>query len=550
MKVSDTMRSNVKNLMSTATRDAAIAIVAVFLISALSGYVVFQSASEGLKKEVQSNLLNIARSASHLLDGDTHQQLSRPEDKGSEAYERARAPFFKLLRANPNIAFIYTVIEKDGKNYFILDSKIIKPGEKDDTSAVMEEYTDATGTMKQALATRSALVEDQAYTDEWGTFLSAYAPIYDSRGTYLGIVGADIRLTDYLMRLDNIRKALILGLTVSLVAAVIWGVCVWFGRTAALKSERKNKDQQAQMIAMEQTRTEEQQREKAEAEKKKHAELQELAETFEFSVKGMVSQVASAASQMQTGAADVTRIAADTKERSGRVASLSSEAAQSSSQVAAAAEELSASIREIRTQTQKSSQIAVTASNKAEAAKIYIQSLAEKSSKVNEIISVITSIAGQINLLALNATIESARAGEAGKGFAVVAGEVKNLAGQVAKATDEITSQIHAMQEATHLSVDSVMEIIRIIADVSQSTGTVASAVEEQSTVTNEIARNIAQTSTGTQDISDNIGSVQEGAERTGETAQRVLSSAENLSRQSSVLSQKVEEFLSSIRAA
>lgn len=293
--------------------------------------------------------------------------------------------------------------------------------------------------------------------------------------------------------------------------------------------------------------------EQAEQEKNAAAEkrrlMHQMADNFEASVKGAVSQVASAAVQMQSGAESVTNIAEDTKKRSNIVVSASTEAAQTSSQVAAAAEELTASIKEISQQTQRSKHIADEAASKAEFAKSAINMLSEKASSVAQIIEVITSIAGQINLLALNATIESARAGEAGKGFAVVASEVKNLANQVGKATGEITQQITEMQGATKNSVDSVMDILEIINQVSVSTSAVASAVEEQSAVTTEIAHNVARTSNGTKEISQNMTSVQEGAERTGTTASDVLSSAKSLNQQSNVLKQKIDEFLVTIRA-
>ncbi len=293
--------------------------------------------------------------------------------------------------------------------------------------------------------------------------------------------------------------------------------------------------------------------EQAEQEKNAAAEkrrtMHKMADDFEASVKSAVSQVASSATQMQSGAESVTNIAEDTKKRSNIVVNASTQAAQTSSQVAAAAEELTASIKEISEQTQKSSQIANEAANKAEFAKTAINLLSEKAMSVAQIIEVITGIAGQINLLALNATIESARAGEAGKGFAVVASEVKNLANQVGKATGEITQQITEMQGATKTSVDSVMDILNIINQVSVSTSAVASAVEEQSAVTTEIAHNVAKTSSGTQEISQNMTSVQDGAEKTGATASEVLQSARNLNQQSTILKGKIDEFLQTIRA-
>jgi len=289
---------------------------------------------------------------------------------------------------------------------------------------------------------------------------------------------------------------------------------------------------------------------KAEAERLKRQTLNQMADSFEGTVRGVVAQVASSASKMQSGAEEVSGIAEDTKVRTTVVAKASETAAKTSAEVAAAADQLMASISQISMQTQKSSQIAKEATSKAEFAKGTITMLSEKSLRVGQIIEVITQIAGQINLLALNATIESARAGEAGKGFAVVASEVKNLASQVAKATSEITQQIKEMQGATQNSVDSVLDIIGIITLVSDNAVTVASAVEEQSAVTNEIARNVARTSTGTKQISENIQSVQDGAKKTGDTASQVLLSAYDLNQQSNSLKEKVDDFLKMIRGA
>lgn len=292
-----------------------------------------------------------------------------------------------------------------------------------------------------------------------------------------------------------------------------------------------------------------QERQKAEAEAERRKMLHKMADQFESSVAGVLSQVVSASSQMQGGSQSVTQIADDTKNRSDSVARAASEAAHTSSQVSAAAEELTASIAEISSQTQKSSRVATTAAGQAAQAKEAIETLSSQSNKVGEIVSMIDTISGQINLLALNATIESARAGDAGKGFAVVAGEVKNLASQVGRATGEISAQIAHMQQATHASVDRVMTIIRTIDEMSGSIQAVASAVEEQTAVTNEIARNIALTAMGAQDISTNITSVQDGAQKTGSTASEVLRSAQELGRQSAILREKVEEFLRTVRA-
>lgn len=305
----------------------------------------------------------------------------------------------------------------------------------------------------------------------------------------------------------------------------------------AATSERAKAEAQAELRA------------KAAAEEERVQAMARIADSFEASVTGMVSRLASATVEMQAAAQDVTQIATDTQARSGVVVTASTDAAQISAQVAAAAEELTASIQEISAQTQKSNRIVGEAAAQAERAKEAISALSEKAGHVGKIIEVITGIAQQINLLALNATIESARAGEAGKGFAVVAGEVKSLAAQVSSAADEITRQINEMQAATTGSVDSVMGILAIVDQVSASTSSVAASVEEQSAVTNEIARNVALTSDRTHEISENMSNVQGGAGRTRETACQVLEAAKGLKGQFDLLQRNVDQFLHSVRA-
>ena len=535
---------------SSALRVATGAALVVLIVSAITGYVVFKTAEEGLKQEVQGSLLAVAVAAAGFVDVEAHQQITRPEDKGTALYNKARAPFYTLLHANPNIAFIYTAVQKNDSVHFVLDSKILKPGDEDDTSGVMEVYDDATDIMKKAFNEQKALVEDESYTDEWGTFLSAYAPIFDKNQKFIGIVGADIRLTDYMQRLSNIHTSFGIGMGIAFLASLLvaWGV--WFIRIAALRAKEHNRQQQKKMQDMESLRIKEQQEQKATIDMQKHEELERMADMFESTVKAVVSKVSDSAVVMESSVEDVTQVAADTKQRSNAVARAAEEAANSASQVAVAAEELTASIKSISEQTHKSSNIATEAAHMAQSAQVIIASLAEKSNRVSSIVGVISRIAEQINLLALNATIESARAGEAGRGFSVVANEVKNLANQVGRATGEIAAQITEMQQATEDSVESVMRIMGIIEQVSISTTTVAAAVEKQSVVTNEIARNITHTSVGTQKISQEIGNVQQGAEHTGDSAKQVLVAAKELGSQSALLRQKADEFLNLIRAS
>ena len=158
--------------------------------------------------------------------------------------------------------------------------------------------------------------------------------------------------------------------------------------------------------------------------------------------------------------------------------------------------------------------------------------------------------AAQTNLLALNATIEAARAGEAGKGFAVVASEVKSLANQTAKATEDISAQIGAIQEATHGAVGAIKSIGTTISEISEIATAIASAVEEQNAATSEIARNVQQASSGTQEVSSNIAGVNQAASETGHSAHELLSASGELSKQAEVLRAEVDKFVAQVRAA
>ncbi|NGX95180.1 MAG: chemotaxis protein, partial [Candidatus Afipia apatlaquensis] len=218
--------------------------------------------------------------------------------------------------------------------------------------------------------------------------------------------------------------------------------------------------------------------------------------------------------------------------------------------VAAAAEELSSSVAEIARQVNQSNEIATKAVADAERTNATVQVLSSGAEKIGEVVQLIHSIAAQTNLLALNATIEAARAGEAGRGFAVVASEVKALANQTAKATEEISAQVAAMQATTSEAVVSIGGITETIARMSEITMNISSAVEEQGAATREIARNIQSVAAGSTEISDHIGGVSSAAVATGTAASDVLSSARDLDQQSGMLRAAVDEFLGKVRAA
>lgn len=302
-------------------------------------------------------------------------------------------------------------------------------------------------------------------------------------------------------------------------------------------------------IKMERLQAERKAQELAATEEKKRA-MNALADRFQSTVGGVVNTVTSAATEMTSNAQSLAATAEETSRQSAAVAAASEQASQNVQTVAAAAEELTASVAEISRQVVRSSQIALAAVEEATSTNSTIKGLAEAAQKIGAVVQLITDIAGQTNLLALNATIEAARAGEAGKGFAVVASEVKNLATQTAKATEEIGAQISAMQSATEVSVKAIEGISGTIGQLSEIAGTIASAVEEQGSTTQEIARNVQDAASGTNEVSTNITGVSTAADETGQSASHVLAASGELSRQAETLRRAVENFLVEVRAA
>ena len=275
-----------------------------------------------------------------------------------------------------------------------------------------------------------------------------------------------------------------------------------------------------------------------------------LANDFERSVNGIVRSVSTAAAGMQTTAQSMTATASDASSRAAHVSAASQSASGNVGTVAAAAEELSSSVAEISRQVGQSSQIANQAVSDAERTNATVQVLSTGAEKIGEVVKLIHSIAAQTNLLALNATIEAARAGESGRGFAVVASEVKALANQTAKATEEISGQVEAMQQSTSDAVTAINGISRTIAQMSEITTSIAAAVEQQGEATREIARNIQSVATGSSEINSHIGGVTTAAAATGTAASEVLDNARELDTQSGMLRNAVDGFLAKVRAA
>ncbi|MGO8921290.1 MAG: methyl-accepting chemotaxis protein [Stellaceae bacterium] len=271
---------------------------------------------------------------------------------------------------------------------------------------------------------------------------------------------------------------------------------------------------------------------------------------FESKVQETLHMLGAASAEMRSTAQGMAATADEARRQVTAVAAASEQASANVQTVASATEEMASSAGEISRQINQSSQVAAQAVSEAAKTSATMDALVAAAQKIGDVVGLITEIASQTNLLALNATIEAARAGEAGKGFAIVAGEVKSLASQTAKATEEIAAQITAVRGVTKDAAGAIQGISRTIGEMNQIATAIAAAVEQQASATHEITRNTQEASRGTQDVSRNIVGLNQTAGKTDAAAKQVLSASEGLSHRAEALRAEIGEFLANIRVA
>ncbi len=294
--------------------------------------------------------------------------------------------------------------------------------------------------------------------------------------------------------------------------------------------------------------------ERVEAEQRSRLErdtaMRELAADFERKIGHIVEAVAVAASEMQGMSSSMSGSSDETARQTSAASAASTQASANVGTVASASEQLTASISRIAQQVTRSAEIAAKAAEEAHRTNAVVEGLATGTQKIGEVVTLIQNIASQTNLLALNATIEAARAGEHGRGFAVVASEVKALANQTAQATEEISAQIHGIQDATGEAVTAIQTIGGTIAEIDEISNAIAAAVDQQGAATRDIVGNAQQAANGTRDVNDKLLSVTRASSEAGMAASSLLDAANGLSLQSERLKSEVDGFLGSLRAA
>ena len=407
-------------------------------------------------------------------------------------------------------------------------------------------------------------------------YLLRYEPLRDAGGKIIGAMVAGMPKSTFFQMLEDIRLPVIgvaaaIGALMCLVLFLVTRAQMSvIGHLAQGMERLTNRDYTMQITdtgradeigAMSKalngfrdslSRAEELDRQQAKAHEEqaaKRAAMDSATQAFAASIESVVAEVTAAATQLRGNAQSLSSTADLTLGKASSVASASEQATGNVEAVASATEELTASIGEISRRVAEAAQVAGQAVGEAKDTNVMVRGLAEAATHIGEVVGLINDIASQTNLLALNATIEAARAGEAGKGFAVVAQEVKSLANQTAKATEDIQSQVAAIQAATDKAVAAIAGITQTIDIISEITSTVASAVTQQGAATGEISRSVQQASEGTADVSRNISDVTDAARQTERSASDLLGSAEALTRQSDSLRAEVGQFLQAVRA-
>jgi methyl-accepting chemotaxis protein len=302
--------------------------------------------------------------------------------------------------------------------------------------------------------------------------------------------------------------------------------------------------------ALEKRQLETKEAEERAAKEQRAKSVESLIETFEAASNEALQNVLNAASSLQDTSATMAAAAETTNQQSSTARTGAEAASRNVQTVASATEQLSGSIDEISRQVTQSNEVAEKAVEASRETQETMKGLAASAETIGDVVNLIQEIAAQTNLLALNATIEAARAGEAGKGFAVVASEVKQLANQTSKATDQIARQISAIQTTATNAVEAINQVNAVIEKISGYSATVASAVEEQSSATRHIADNVQQAATGTTTVTDSINGLNAAANETTQAAQQVKLLSRNLADEAARLKDVATTFLENVRAA
>ena len=505
---------------------------------------------------IQALALRIRVNGSRLISARTegqHDEAAASMRQRVAELAKERAAYGRLPAA-AEMQGLYATFDRQWQVYLTLQADGLRRAESGDQAGALEMYnTTMSDAIREVIAMLVTLVDrnEAAATESGDIAQAAHERTERQLLIFLGIA-ALLAAGAALMLILEVSRPL------GRMTAAMHRLAAGDTATAVPSTERDDevgamgravqvfKDSMIRAAALEA----EQARMRADGEAQRRAMMREMADGFEGVVGGIVASVTSAATELQATAQAMTATATQTAGQSTAVAAAAEEAAANVGAVAAAAEEMGAGVQEIGRQVAGTAGLARAAVTEAGQTAALVQDLTRGAAKIGDVLGLISSIADQTNLLALNATIEAARAGAAGRGFAVVAAEVKELAGQTARATGEISGQIGEIQAATGQAVSAIGGIVARIQEISDVAGALAAAVGQQDATTQEIVRNVSQAAVGAGEVTHTIAGVAGAAEETGNAAHHLLAAASELSRHSHHLDAEVGRFLSGVRAA
>jgi methyl-accepting chemotaxis protein len=471
------------------------------------------------EQDLRDKLSIIAHLASLSVDGDMHRTLQKKEDEGTQAYAQIQKVLKEIKKSDADIAYVYTMRKRpvDNAVIFVVDST----EDMEEFSHLGDVYDDVTQGQEKALQPNAGtILEDDFYSDKWGTFLSAYGPILAKDGTFDGVVGVDISIENYQAAIHYLLiKAATLSLAITIVAVLIafllarritQPISVLIPVLKEIAAANLSVDVPAHLA-------------------KRKDEIGDLGRSVEYlknNLRQIIAELSDGAQLLLPSSSSLSSFAgtleANTNSLSSQVLSVTAATDQSSKMVtsiannanevshsiattSAAVDEMTHSLNEIDINCRKEAAIVQAASSKTTTTSNLMAQLNASSNEIGKIVEVIKEIASQTNLLALNATIEAARAGETGKGFAVVANEIKVLAQQTADSSQQIREQIFEMQSNTNNAVEAIGEITQLIEQVAQTSQIIVSAVHEQGVIINEISDNMTTSSKGASAIAQHV---------------------------------------------
>ena len=489
----------------------------LFLISAsIAVFSVAKSATQQMLYEYQGMVSIVAKSAAVLTNGELHKTITLPEHKHNSAYSEIQRNYISLLDANPQVAYIYTVILKDNKPYFVIDTKQPKfqsaTGERDDTAKVMEPYDDISPYGLAALVTGTVKVEERPYSDKWGSFFSSYAPFYDAAGKLVGIVGADFDAADYTNHIHALWRAFVNGCLIILLMSVFIYIVV-------LDYRRKQLHRRV------------------------------LRDGFNFEMRDHTKYLSDAAEELHKESVVISGVVEETaKFASGALNNIYGTSNRLQS-VATTSDVMVRSMDDLRSLIQAYQVDVASANEQVQNAKNTVSKLVSTNEQVNRMIAEIPKITGKINLLALNATIESARAGEAGKGFSVVASEVKTLAGQTYDVTKNVSTYLTEGNEATEKTAQLVVAMASIIERAQNMVIGTSKIIDENHEMLMAVNEDIKEVNVLTSAMENSIQELTRKSDGTEDSVKQLNVDIQSLSEMNNNLNSRVSQFLEDFEA-